>query len=388
MARTPRHHSASQRDFLNRRTLVNASSSPSVSASPYVKAHTTDNHMAVDRDPFSEESLRASIESFPLITCMEEVPYSLTAYNPVQENFFSTSGSTSFCPRFFFIRHATSFPVLSHISHNVRRWGGRFVRITAVAGFRPFWLPANLWPLFPLRWSAFRSPPSVPLSDLSEVEQANQRQAVDMSSPPNSLDRAIGIIVAESISPRPAPGFSGETSSSARLIQTSVPASSSIFERLRSHRTRETSHCFKNEAVVENSRCRGMEPMGEQKEKAPCLSGGPVFYMCCVRSPGGRVLADLAEDMLRQASTLGELNRVRRELVHARWTIRELDEALSTKNFMISKMNHARLGHVGSSDVGVSGVEQEPTSPSGPPPGFDQLVKKSREEEDSEDDQF
>ncbi|KAF7835291.1 Retrovirus-related Pol polyprotein from transposon TNT 1-94 [Senna tora] len=78
--------------LLNRHTSRNASSFPSVSISPYIRVHAADSHMAVDRDPINEESLRASVESRPLITCLAEVPYSFVIYCLEQENIFSTSG--------------------------------------------------------------------------------------------------------------------------------------------------------------------------------------------------------------------------------------------------------------------------------------------------------
>ncbi|KAF7835340.1 putative transposase (putative), gypsy type [Senna tora] len=78
--------------LLNRHTSRNASSFPSVSISPYIRVHAVDSPMAVYRDPINEESLRASVESRPPITCLEEVPYSFAVYRLEQENFFSTSG--------------------------------------------------------------------------------------------------------------------------------------------------------------------------------------------------------------------------------------------------------------------------------------------------------
>ncbi|KAF7807440.1 uncharacterized protein G2W53_039601 [Senna tora] len=136
--------------------------------------------------------------------------------------------------------------------------------------------------------------------------------------------------------------------------------------------------------------CQGKEPLEEEKEERPRVHQR-------VRSSTYASINDLpfpqlvqkifsAKHIFRSAGS--EYVSGSAELAAARWTIRELKEALAAKNAVISEMLCTGFGHIGSFKAGTSGVKREPTSPSGPPPGFDPLVEKSKEEEDSEDDQF
>ncbi|KAF7814794.1 uncharacterized protein G2W53_028763 [Senna tora] len=231
-------------------------------------------------------------------------------------------------------------PVLSHICRNVCGWSGRFVRITAVVDFCPFWLPVDLWPLFPLHWSAFWYPLFVPLFGLSEAEQA----AVAVLTTRHPRNRGDLCVHFYSIST----GFKGSTPIATPLIRTLARIGGSISGRLQSRQTREgvieeIPRYSKKEAVVESSRRRGKEPIrGDEEEEEP------------------RIL-------------LGALSS---------------SYALDVKNVVISEMLGTGFGHIGSSGAGVSGMKREPTSPPSPPPGFKPPIKKSGEEDYSEDDQF
>ncbi|KAF7821936.1 uncharacterized protein G2W53_027391 [Senna tora] len=72
-----------------------ASSSPSSPASPDYRVLAVDILMAIDRDSFSEESLRAFIDNCHAVTHLDDVPYESTVYHPEEEDFFTTSGRRS-----------------------------------------------------------------------------------------------------------------------------------------------------------------------------------------------------------------------------------------------------------------------------------------------------
>ncbi|KAF7841957.1 uncharacterized protein G2W53_004255 [Senna tora] len=395
--------------------------------------------MDVDKDPFSEESFRAFVESLPPITRLEEVPYSFAVYrsevhlvefyfptfesfsqasqafleNAIKFHFYVANHSfpvpllghdrlrflffvfvtevmglvplfSDFVVSFLNRINATHFAVLSHISRNERGGGGRFVRITVVAGLRLFWLHVYLRPLFPLCWSAFCSLPSVLLTYLSEVEraavavlttrrlrnmvdlcatstyaqwQANQRQVVNVSSLFGSSNEAMG----------------------------------DVTTGLHSSRTKEVANeevpC-RSEKAMENSLRQGVEPMEEEKEERPCVRQGArsSTYEGLTRTI--RFCTLLLYEALSGLQGVGALAGSTEELAAARRTIRELEEALSANNAMIFEMLHVGFIRIGSSGADTSGVKQEPTLPPSPLPGFDPLFGKSKEEEDSKDDQF
>ncbi|KAF7811927.1 uncharacterized protein G2W53_032903 [Senna tora] len=83
MARTPFRHSSSHCN--PRRSSGNSSSSHFVPLFPDSRVFGEDSPMAFSIDPFGEEFLRASVENHPLVTHMEEVPYSDALYRFEQE---------------------------------------------------------------------------------------------------------------------------------------------------------------------------------------------------------------------------------------------------------------------------------------------------------------
>ncbi|KAF7825159.1 DNA ligase 1-like [Senna tora] len=91
MARAPCCHFASRHNLFYSRSSGNASSSPSVPASPDSRVQASDSSMDVDRYPFCKESLKASIDGRPAITRLDDVPYVSAIYSPEEEDFFSTS---------------------------------------------------------------------------------------------------------------------------------------------------------------------------------------------------------------------------------------------------------------------------------------------------------
>ncbi|KAF7807300.1 DNA ligase 1-like [Senna tora] len=508
MARTPCRHFVSCRSLLNRHTSWNALSSPSIPGSPDIRVHAKDSPMAVDRDPFSEESFRASVESRPPLHasqaflenaikfhfCVANHPFLIPLLGhdgigflffvfvaevigvvpPFSDFVVSFLNCINVCPaqlapnawvflwsfeeicesvrvepslRFFFylfqvqlrsaqdivfIRHATQFPVLFHISRNVHGWGGRFVRISTVADLCPFWFCADLQPLFPLHWSAFHSPPPVPLSSLSETERA-AIAVLTTRCPCNMGDffgkaqynlfffpmvRMLTYVFFQQLVLMHSLGSRGRTPSATLVIRSSPPAEGSIFERLCSRCTKEEANeevprHSKKEPAVESSRRQGKSLWKRRRRRGPMFIRGldllrmdseqegltrtirfcaSLLYKALSGLRGVGALVGSAEskiatynslharDMLRQASTLGDFSGVRQELAGARQTIRELEEALGAKN-SVSPRCFAQ--------VLVILARPEPVlhRPS-PPPGFDPLVKKSKEQEDSEDDHF
>ncbi|KAF7814537.1 uncharacterized protein G2W53_028506 [Senna tora] len=153
-----------------RRSLGNGSSSHFDPFSLDSRVSRADNLMAFSRDLFGEEFLRASIKNRPHVTRMEKGALPDLLGEGVSADSLSATAQLRAAQDFVFLRQIAPFPVLSHISRNVRGWGGQFAHITMMAGVCPLWLCGDLHPPFPLCWSAFRSPPLVPLSTLSEAE--------------------------------------------------------------------------------------------------------------------------------------------------------------------------------------------------------------------------